>query len=441
MQTGAPRYTAGCLEAPLHCTFIHAADLHLDTPFEGLREVRPHLRDLLRDASLLAWDRLVEVAVAKNVDFVVLAGDLYDGPERGLRAQLRFFRGLERLSAAGIWTFMVHGNHDPVEQGWSAIRQWPDRVCVFPADRAMGVRLPLREGSVHVWGTSYGQRKQETSLLPRFLEHPEWSSARQSDPQVLHVATLHASVGSPSGGHAPYSPCSLAELQRAGADYWALGHIHRRHLLHPQGPRVAYPGNLQGRSFKPSEQGEKGALLVEHSQGKWSSSFVDLAPVRFESIELDISRLEHLPEVHAGLLTAAEARRVPGRQLLLRGELVGRSPLSIELLREGRLGELHEALRDTPVEGLEWVDLQDHSRPPWATPEALARATTRDDLAAALIAAAERLRTPQVREWLGARDPALRSMVMGWDEADLQSLLEEALLEGLDLLQTEEAGA
>ncbi|MEX1265086.1 MAG: DNA repair exonuclease [Actinomycetota bacterium] len=115
--------------------FIHAADLHLDTPFQGIGQVTPWVADALRDASLEAFDALVELALNRNAAFVVFAGDIYDGAERGVRAQLRFKRGLERLSDAGIWSFVVHGNHDPIATGWSVIRSdWPELVKIFGSE-------------------------------------------------------------------------------------------------------------------------------------------------------------------------------------------------------------------------------------------------------------------------------------------------------------------
>lgn len=104
--------------------FVHAADLHLDTPFEGIGRVAPQIAEALRDASLNAWDALVRLTIDRDAAFLLLAGDIYDGAERGVRAQLRFVRGLERLAEHRIQTFIVHGNHDPLD-GWSAIRKWP----------------------------------------------------------------------------------------------------------------------------------------------------------------------------------------------------------------------------------------------------------------------------------------------------------------------------
>ena len=125
-------------------SFVHAADLHLDTPFKGIGSTAPHVAEQLREASLAAFDSLVELCLERHVAFLVVAGDIYDGPERGLRAQLRFRDGLARLSAAGIASFVVHGNHDPVETGWSALGgPWPDHVTVFGTGTVKAVPVEI----------------------------------------------------------------------------------------------------------------------------------------------------------------------------------------------------------------------------------------------------------------------------------------------------------
>ena len=114
--------------------FVHAADLHLDTPFAGVHAVAPFVAQELREASLAAFDAIVELCLERKAAFLVVAGDIYDGAERGLRAQLRFAAGLDLLSREGIPSFVVHGNHDPVKTGWSAVSSWPAGVTVFTSD-------------------------------------------------------------------------------------------------------------------------------------------------------------------------------------------------------------------------------------------------------------------------------------------------------------------
>lgn len=95
--------------------FLHAADLHLDSPFRGLSEVPRPIREVIRGSTLSALDRLTELAIRERVNFVVIAGDVYDLEDRSVRAQLRFQRAAERLAEAGIGVYIAHGNHDPLD--------------------------------------------------------------------------------------------------------------------------------------------------------------------------------------------------------------------------------------------------------------------------------------------------------------------------------------
>lgn len=317
--------------------FLHAADLHLDTPFTGLGATSPATATLLRDASLLAFDELVRVAQAREVDAVVLSGDLYDGPERGVRAQLRVLRGVQKLADAGIRTFIVHGNHDPVEEGWTAIHDWPDAVTVFPAGRVEAVAVE-REGThlATVHGTSYARRHETENLAVGF------STAGLAGP---HVAVLHANVGG-QPGHDPYSPCTVDDLVRTGIDYWALGHVHTRQVLH-RDPWIVYPGNLQGRHLR--ETGPHGALIVEIDDAGIVAEpeLVPLDRVRIDDEAVSIDSLadlgglrERLREVGHERLAAAD-----GRSVVLRVRLTGRGPLHDDIARPGAVAALVDDLR------------------------------------------------------------------------------------------------
>src|SRR3954471_6541707 len=166
--------------------FVHAADLHLDTPFASLAHVSPEIAGRLRDAALEAYDALVDLAIAREAAFVVLAGDTYDCADRGVRAQLRFLRGVERLGQAGIRVFAVHGNHDP-QDGWSAIRRAPGNLVVF-GSQAVESHAVLRDGETlaQVYGISYGTRDVTDNLARGF---------HRIDRPGLHVGVLHCNVG------------------------------------------------------------------------------------------------------------------------------------------------------------------------------------------------------------------------------------------------------
>ena len=388
----------------------------------------------LRDASLAAWDNLVALAVARAVDFVVLAGDIYDGEDRGVRAQLRLARGLERLSAAGISTFIAHGNHDPLG-GYSAIRQWPAGVHIFGSERVER-RTIERDGRelAHVYGVSYSQPAVRENLAAGFSREGGGG---------LHVGVLHCNVGG-SGEHDAYSPCELADLERAGMDYWALGHIHRQTTLPARGCWAVYSGNTQGRSPKPSECGPKGVMIVEADSagGVRSAEHVPVDAARFVHDELDVADVADLSALRAALLERAAALRAEhdGRALVIRMTLAGAGPVHADVRRPGAMEELLAELRreceaERPV--LYWEGLLDRTRAALA----LDRIAERGDFSADVLAQARLLsRDPErLDELMQAHTAELKRIPARWTRdlppADAQAILDGAMWLALEMLR------
>ena len=197
--------------------FLHAADLHLDSPFKGLSEPPPAIARVIRDAALSALDRLVQTALEEQVDFVLIAGDVYDLRDRSLRAELRFLQAVERLQEAGIGVYVVHGNHDPLD-GRRAALKWPDNVYFFAADQVESIIAHSRDGHpvARIHGISYPTASVTRPLAPLF---------QAVDEPLYQIGLLHCNVDA-NRAHANYAPCSLEDLLRTRMDYWALGHVH-----------------------------------------------------------------------------------------------------------------------------------------------------------------------------------------------------------------------
>jgi len=422
-------YTPG-----MNLRFLHAADLHLDTPFCGLSAADQSVAQALRDASLAAWDNLVNLAIARRVDLVLLAGDIYDGEDRGVRAQLRLRRGLEKLSTAGISTYIVHGNHDPLG-GYSAIRDWPTSVHIFGSDQVQ--RLPVqRDGQqvATVYGISYGQPQMRDNLAQRFSR--EGSGG-------LHLGLLHCSVGT-SAEHDTYSPCELADLRRAGLTYWALGHVHQRQVLCQSGFWAVYSGNTQGRSPKPTECGPKGVTIVDAdcTGAILSASFEPVDAARFVQTELDIADMSDLPALRGALEERASQLRSEhaGRSLLLRAVLTGTGPVNADLRRQGTIPDLLAELRRDAEDLrplLYWESIQDSTR---AELE-LARIEGRGDFLAEVLKQAKTLGADNaaLQAFIESKLAEIRKLPARWT-ADLPApaqadLMDRATRLALEMLQ------
>jgi exonuclease SbcD len=416
--------------------FVHAADLHLDTPFEGVRAGSPDVAGALADASLAALDALVALAIERRAAFVVIAGDVYDGAERGIRAQLRFHRGLATLAEAGIAVLVAHGNHDPVETGWSAIRSWPPGVVIFPAGEVLEQEVRAGGETVAlVQGVSYPRRDVRESLVPLFRRPPR---------SLLSVGVLHCNVGAVSD-HADYSPCTLDDLLRAGFGYWALGHVHGHAVLAggEGAPWVVYSGNTQGRSLHSGERGAKGAVVVDVRDGAVVGvEHVPLDSVRFGQVTLSIGEVADVAEA-CELLTEAGERELAaaaGRSLVLRAVLTGRGPAHAGVARAITGGALLAELREAGAGAAPfvwWASAVD------ATAPALDRAALRGrgDFCGDVVDLASRLATAEGElDLLAARageEPmpvALRELARSLPEGELRELLDAATERALDLL-------
>jgi DNA repair exonuclease SbcCD nuclease subunit len=285
--------------------FVHAADLHLDTPFTGVGLTSPSVSVALRDASLRVWDALVRLTIESRAECLLLSGGLYDGPELGLRAPLALRDGLQTLAERHVPVFIVLGGRDPIDV-WGAGFDWPSNVTIFDSS---GTSVPLRREGRHL-ATLHG------------LSHPADDAAQRlrgmfgpAGSSPLHIGLLHGAVGS-GDESSPCAHVSLEELRRLPVDYWALGHEHARRYV-SEDPWIVYPGTPQGRVAMDHDDAF-GAIVAEVAGGEVRQiSFEALDVVRFRSVEIEADRLERTELLRKALDRVEALRRENGGRALL----------------------------------------------------------------------------------------------------------------------------
>jgi len=316
--------------------FIHCSDLHIDSPFKGFSSVGNSLVEVLRKSTCQAFQNIVELALKEKVEAVLIAGDIYDGAEKSLEAQLKFRHGLQKLSDKGIDTFIVHGNHDPLDS-WSASLEWPERVHIFSGTQVEC--LPVERNGVvkaYVHGISYPKREVTENLSKNFS---------RGNGEGFAIGLLHSNVGHQSG-HDNYAPCSMDDLIAAKMDYWALGHIHRFRVLRESNPAVVYSGNSQARHMR--ESGEKGCCLVTLNKNTGPLiQFIPVDAVRYIQGEVDLSGTITLEEVIHTVRSKCEyfADQTKQRDVFIELSLNGRTQVHSELQRGDTLQGLQEEIR------------------------------------------------------------------------------------------------
>jgi len=320
-------------------SFVHAADLHLDSPFKGISELSNELRGELTEATFSAFNKIIDFCIEKQVDFLLISGDIYDGADKSLRAQLRFRDGLKRLTEAGINAYIAHGNHDPLS-GWSANLDWPKNIHIFCGDSVEEVIFEKDgEKIAQLYGISYPKRDIKANLALQFPPKTENSP--------FTIGVLHCNVGSDTG-HEPYAPCTLDDLLSKKYDYWALGHIHKKTILNDGDPLVVYPGDPQG--LNPKETGPKGCFLVNvDEKGCPAPAFIAVDSIRWFKKELSIESLHTEQELITEMYDSIEKIReeADGRSSICRIILSGRSSLHSVITRKGILDDLAKGIRET----------------------------------------------------------------------------------------------
>ena len=262
--------------------FLHAADLHLDSPLRGLARYEEAPAAKLRSATREAFNNLVDLAIEEKVSFVLLGGDLYDGTWQDFSTAIFLAKKLGELGREGIRVFGVLGNHDAQSKLTKALEK-PQNLTLFPSTKA--TTEVLEELDVAIHGQSFDQQHVVDNLAAGYPI---------AKPGLFNIGLLHTSLDGREG-HANYAPCKLDDLRAKDYHYWALGHVHAREYV-SQDPWVVYPGCLQGRHAR--EIGPKGCCLVTVEDGQVESvEHRALDVVRWARSDIDLSQVNNLQEV------------------------------------------------------------------------------------------------------------------------------------------------
>ncbi len=293
-------------------TFLHAADIHLDSPLRGLShyEGAPPSEEI-RGATRQALDNLVNFALEEKVHFVLVAGDLYDGDWQDFNTGLYFANQMRNLGEAGIRVAVIRGNHDAANTMTKTIPM-PQNVKIFSERKPE--TWQLEDLGVAIHGQSYANRDVYENLA---IAYPD------PVPDMFNIGILHCLI-SGTEGHLPYAPCTLDELAAKGYDYWALGHVHKYGVLREQ-PHIVYAGCTQGRHIR--EPGIKGCVLVETEEDDIRTEFVPLNVLRWVEIKADVGNAQNIEQaaVAFGDVLSRKLSDLEGLACV-RAVLTGRSP-------------------------------------------------------------------------------------------------------------------
>lgn len=301
-------------------SFIHAADIHLDSPLTGLERYEGAPVEKIRHATRGAFKNLIDTAIERKVEFVIIAGDLYDGDWKDYNTGLFFINQMVRLQNENIQVFLIRGNHDAASLITKELKL-PDNVIELSTKEPETVTLDRLGIAIH--GQGFASRAVEANLVKNYPDRIEG---------YVNIGILHTSATGREG-HENYAPCTIDDMKEKGYDYWALGHIHLRELLHESDPIILFPGNIQGRHIK--ETGDKGCTIVEVKDGQIHHlTHISLDVLRWELCEVDATEIESKDELMNGIEEALQQKneQAEGRFLAVRIVIKGTTSLHQELI-------------------------------------------------------------------------------------------------------------
>lgn len=301
------------------------------------------LSDLIGTATRVVFSSIIDLCLDEGVDALIIAGDLYDGSQTSMKTARFLVQQFMRLQDAGIAVYLIRGNHD-AESRITRELVFPDGVKVFGSKAEVQV---VDKGALRValHGISFGKPHAPDSLLDKF--RPAMAGA-------VNIGILHTSLAGTSG-HDLYAPCSVADLQALGFDYWALGHIHLR-AAYAGRAHVVMPGNPQGRDI--GEAGAKSVTLVTVADdGTLTVEERPTAIARFERLPVDLTGTVEWREVAVRLEAALRQARaqLPEDHLVLRPVLHGDTALAWQILRDLDL-LTEQAVAVSEAIGTVWID-------------------------------------------------------------------------------------
>lgn len=328
--------------------FVHAADIHLDSPLRSLALRNPRLAEFVGNASRQVLARIVDLCLEEQVHALLLAGDLYDGEQTSMKTARFLGEQLRRLDAAGIEVFIIRGNHDALSKITKEL-VFSKNVHVF-GGRAEAIEIPRVRGeqSIVMHGLSFAKPQATESLLAKY--RPPVAGA-------INIGLMHTSLGG-SPNHDVYAPCSTGDLLNSGFRYWALGHIHRRSTT--EGPcAIVMPGIPQGRDI--GESGPKSVTLasvLDDGSIVLDERIVSLA--QFERIGVDASGAASWSDLVARIETTLRdaTTRSASDHLVARLAVSGTTTMAWNIRRDADLLRTEAEVRAEAI-GNVWIEKLD----------------------------------------------------------------------------------
>lgn len=266
---------------------LHCADLHIGAALSSLGPLSS-----VRNAEVLfTLGKIVALCKSEQVRLLLIAGDLFDSfsvSDETIKTIKDYFATIKETTVA-----IVPGNHDYLNADSPYNEDFGENVHIFKKSESIEV------DGVCIYGIPFLSAYSDTFCLPRFTEGG--------------ILLMHGDL---DGGN--YNPITEELLEKTGASYVALGHVHKFSGIKSVGKtRYCYPGCPEPLGF--DELGEKGVVIGTVGEG-CSLSFLPVCKRQYKEITLNISECEDTGDVLAKAKSLLSGEKENLIKLILDGE-------------------------------------------------------------------------------------------------------------------------
>lgn len=277
----------------MNFSFIHISDIHLGRAFSSDCECSfdTDVRRIYENAVEFSFNNFINFALEREVDFILISGDTFDGKEQDFRSKLILKEGLKKLDNAGIKVFLICGNHDPLTSFKEATFNFDtnSNIKIIGLNTQQYGKFTITDKDFNPLAiiNAYSYKESHIKENPLIFFEP----SDKNNNQIFSIGLLHCDLDADKTS--PYAPVKSTDLLSYNYDYWALGHIH----IPSNNQTISYAGTIQGRNTK--ETGAHGFkyISVENNRIK-NISFIPIDTVRFENIDIDISITQDITQAY-----------------------------------------------------------------------------------------------------------------------------------------------
>ncbi|MGE5328455.1 MAG: metallophosphoesterase family protein [Deltaproteobacteria bacterium] len=326
--------------------FIHTADIHLDMPFTSLNSFGSASVERRHEQRRL-FKKIIQTAIDKKIDMLFISGDLFEH-DYASKGSIAFLNECF-YSIPNVKVFISPGNHDPiVKSSYYSFFEWAPNVYIFnnPIEEII-----LQDLEISIFGTCFTDFHMYESALKGF------KISGKSSTNILISHGALDTVGGPDGYHTIYS----RELENAGFDYAALGHIHK-YMPEMAGGRAFYPGSPFALGF--DEPGQHGIIYGSLTGDRLEYEFIPIDTREYITLRIDVSGSAASKEVIDRVVSRCDKALSPGNyhRIIVEGTVEADILEELEYIRKSIESEIQGGMAVYDLALLAGYNLQDISK-------------------------------------------------------------------------------